>query len=153
MIEQLGTIYLRYLIGIHKKDLMNHEFYKSCLAERRVFLAHYQIITYSEIPCWASCLDFPSHGKPFSLCLALSPARGILVIGSIGNGRSYLLKYLATTTYVPLITVFVNKFLDNFPKDFDSDDSEGDMGDSDDLDRKLDSQLKFLSWRIQYLAI
>ncbi|CAI8589162.1 unnamed protein product [Vicia faba] len=145
MIEQPGTIYLRYLIDIHKKDLMNYEFNTSCLAERRVFLAHYQTITYSEIPCGASCLDLSSHGKPFSLRLALSPARGILVIGSIGTGRSYLLKYLATTTYVPFITVFVNKFLENFPKGFDSDDSEDDMDDSDDLDRKLDSQLKFLS--------
>nr|QJS52105.1 Ycf2 [Vicia bungei] len=172
MIEQPGTIYLRYLIDIHKKDLMNYEFNTSCLAERRVFLAHYQTITYSEIPCGASCLDFPSHGKPFSLRLPLSPARGILVIGSIGTGRSYLLKSLATTSYVPFITVFVNKFLENFPKGFDIDDSEDDIfderegtiysllpdnegrcynsenferDDSDDLDRNLDSQLKFLS--------
>ncbi|CAI8591812.1 unnamed protein product [Vicia faba] len=145
MIEQPGTIYLRYLINIHKKDLMNYEFNTSCLAERWVFLAHYQTITYSEIPCGASCLDLSSHGKPFSLRLALSPARGILVIGLIGTGRSYFLKYLAITTYVPFITVFVNKFLDSFPKGFDSDDSEDDMDDSDNLDHKLDSQLKFLS--------
>nr|YP_010176756.1 hypothetical chloroplast RF21 [Vicia costata]QSQ72459.1 hypothetical chloroplast RF21 [Vicia costata] len=172
MIEQPGTIYLRHLIDIHKKDLMNYEFNTSCLAERRVFLAHYQTITYSEIPCGPSCLN---HEKPFSLRLAaLSPAsaRGILVIGSIGTGRSYLLKYLATTSYVPFITVFVNKFLDNFPKGLDiyddeeedafderegtiysllpdnegscynSENFEGD--DRDDLDH-LDSQLKFLS--------
>ena len=173
MIEQPGTIYLRYLLDIHKKDIMNYEFNTSCLAERRVFLAHYQTITYSEIPCGAGCLDFPSHGKPFSLRLALSPARGILVIGSIGTGRSYLRQYLATTTYVPVITVFVNKLLDNVPKGFDieydSDDddlfdkregtiysllpnNEGscynsenfERDDGDDLDRKLDSQLKFL---------
>ncbi|CAI8596369.1 unnamed protein product [Vicia faba] len=153
-------------------DLMNYEFNTYCLAERRVFLAHYQIITYSEISCGASCMDFSSHGKPFSLRLALSPARGILVIGSIGTGRFYLLKYLTITTYVPFITVFVNKFLDNFPKGFDSDDSEDvifgeregtiysllpnnegsyynsenyERDDSYDLDRKLDSQVKFLS--------
>ena len=41
--------------------------------------------------------------------LALSPSRGILVIGSIGTGRSYLVKYLATNSYVPFITVFLNK--------------------------------------------
>jgi len=37
-------------------------------------------------------------------------SRGILVIGSIGTGRSYLVKYLATNSYVPFITVFLNKF-------------------------------------------
>nr|YP_009141235.1 hypothetical chloroplast RF21 [Lathyrus clymenum]AIL55761.1 hypothetical chloroplast RF21 [Lathyrus clymenum] len=172
MIEQPGTIYLRYLIDIHKKDLMNYEFNTSCLAERRVFLAHYQTITYSEITCGASCLDFPSHGKPFSLRLGLSPARGILLIGSITTGQSYLLKSLATTSYVPFITVFLNKFLENFPKGFDRDESEEDIFDeregtiysllpdnegscynpenferdeSPNFDRKLDSRLKFLS--------
>nr|YP_009141401.1 hypothetical chloroplast RF21 [Lathyrus odoratus]AIL55927.1 hypothetical chloroplast RF21 [Lathyrus odoratus] len=172
MIEQPGIIYLRYLIDIHKKDLMNYEFNTSCLAQRRVFLAHYQTITYSEIPCRPSCLDFPSHGKPFSLRLPLSPSRGILVIGSITTGQSYLLKSLATTSYVPFITVFVNKFLENFAKGFDTSYDEGDIFDeregtiysllpdyegscynpeiyerdhSEDFDRKLDSRLKFLS--------
>jgi len=172
MIEQPGTIYLRYVMDIHKKDLMNYEFNTSCLAERRVFLAHYQTINYSKIPCGASCLDFSSDGKPFSLRLAQSPARGILVIGSLGTGRSYLLKYLATTSYVPFITVFINKFLDHFPKGFETDETDEDIfddregtiysllpnnegscynsknferDDSDDIDRNLDSQLKFLS--------
>nr|YP_010565976.1 hypothetical protein RF2 [Medicago murex]UZC30608.1 hypothetical protein RF2 [Medicago murex]UZC30684.1 hypothetical protein RF2 [Medicago murex] len=174
MIEQPGTIYLRNLIDIHQKYLLNYEFNTSCLAERRIFLAHYQTITYSETPCAANRLDFPSHGKPFSLRLALSPPRGILVIGSIGTGRSYLVKYLATNSYVPFITVSVNKFLDNYPKGFDItdifaddddddlfDDREGtiysllpnyedscynlDGYDSDYLDHHYDSHLEFLS--------
>ncbi|PPR83771.1 hypothetical protein GOBAR_AA36941 [Gossypium barbadense] len=33
MIEQPGPIYLRYLVDIHKKYLMNYEFNTSCLAE------------------------------------------------------------------------------------------------------------------------
>nr|YP_009656480.1 hypothetical chloroplast RF2 [Medicago suffruticosa]QCO73246.1 hypothetical chloroplast RF2 [Medicago suffruticosa] len=171
MIEQPGTIYLRNLIDIHKKYLLNYEFNPSCLAERRIFLAHYQTIASSETPCGASILDFPSHGKPFSLRLA--PPRGILVIGSIGTGRSYLVKYLATNSYVPFITVSLNKFLDNYPKGFDIndlfdeddddlfDDREGtiysllprnedrryklDQYDSDYLDRNYDSHLEFLS--------
>ncbi|XP_048631021.1 protein Ycf2-like [Brassica napus] len=118
MIEQPGTIYLRYLVDIHKKYLMNYEFNTSCLAERRIFLAHYQTITYSQTSCGANSFHFPSHGKPFSLRLALSPSRSILVIGSIGTGRSYLVKYLATNSYVPFITVCLNKFLDNKPKGF-----------------------------------
>lgn len=108
MIEQPGAIYLRYLVDIHKKYLMNYEFNTSCLAERRISLAHYQTITYSQTSCGDNSFHFPSHEKPFSLRLALSPSRGILVIGSLGTGRSYLVKYLATNSYVPLITIFLN---------------------------------------------
>ncbi|TXD33113.1 hypothetical protein FRC98_20820, partial [Lujinxingia vulgaris] len=125
MIEQPGAIYLRYLVDIHKKYLMIYEFNTSCLAERRIFLANYQTITYSQTLRGANSFHFPSHGKPFSLRLALPPpSRGILVIGSIGTGRSYLVKYLATNSYVPFITVFLNKFLDNKPKGFLIDDSD-----------------------------
>nr|YP_009440717.1 hypothetical chloroplast RF21 [Aristolochia contorta]YP_009440734.1 hypothetical chloroplast RF21 [Aristolochia contorta]ATI10676.1 hypothetical chloroplast RF21 [Aristolochia contorta]ATI10693.1 hypothetical chloroplast RF21 [Aristolochia contorta]UAU41069.1 Ycf2 [Aristolochia contorta]UAU41086.1 Ycf2 [Aristolochia contorta] len=147
MIEQPGSIYLQYLVDIHKKCLMNYEFNRSCLAERRIFLAHYQTITYSQTSCGANSFHFPSHGKPFSLRLALSPSRGILVIGSIGTGRSYLVKYLATNSYVPFITVFPNKFLNNKPKgylidDIDIDDSDDiDIDDSDDIDDDLDTEL------------
>nr|YP_009890609.1 Ycf2 [Asperuginoides axillaris]YP_009890629.1 Ycf2 [Asperuginoides axillaris]QKK36982.1 Ycf2 [Asperuginoides axillaris]QKK37002.1 Ycf2 [Asperuginoides axillaris]UKP88779.1 Ycf2 [Asperuginoides axillaris]UKP88780.1 Ycf2 [Asperuginoides axillaris] len=149
MIEQPGTIYLRYLVDIHKKYLMNYEFNTSCLAERRIFLAHYQTITYSQTSCGANSFHFPSHGKPFSLRLALSPSRSILVIGSIGTGRSYLVKYLATNSYVPFITVFLNKFLDNKPKgffidDIDIDDSN-DIDASNDIDRELDTELELLT--------
>nr|YP_009864791.1 Ycf2 [Uvularia grandiflora]YP_009864808.1 Ycf2 [Uvularia grandiflora]QKE32786.1 Ycf2 [Uvularia grandiflora]QKE32803.1 Ycf2 [Uvularia grandiflora] len=147
MIEQPGSIYLRYLVDIHKKYLMNYEFNRSCLAERRIFLAHYQTITYSQTSCGANSFHFPSHEKPFSLRLALSPSRGILVIGSIGTGRSYLVKYLATNSYVPFITVFPNKFLDDkskdsFIDDIDIDDSDDiDIDDSDDIDDDLDTEL------------
>nr|YP_009245052.1 hypothetical chloroplast RF2 [Kolkwitzia amabilis]AMR73740.1 hypothetical chloroplast RF2 [Kolkwitzia amabilis] len=109
-IEQPGANYLRDLVDIHKKSLMNYECNTSCLAERRIFLAHYQTITYSQTPCGANSFDFPSPGKSFSLRLALPPARGILVIGSRGTGRSYLVKYLATNSYVPFITVSTDRF-------------------------------------------
>nr|YP_010028113.1 hypothetical protein RF2 [Arnebia tibetana]YP_010028131.1 hypothetical protein RF2 [Arnebia tibetana]QOS48469.1 hypothetical protein RF2 [Arnebia tibetana]QOS48487.1 hypothetical protein RF2 [Arnebia tibetana] len=163
MIEQPGAIYLRYLVDIHKTYLMNYGFNTSCLAERRVFLAHYQTITYSQTSCGANSFHFPSHGKPFSLRLALSPSRGILVIGSIGTGRSYLVKYLAANSYVPFITVFLNKFLDNKPKGFLIDDIDIDASDdivtsididiinsididaSDDIDRDLDTELELLT--------
>nr|YP_009462572.1 hypothetical chloroplast RF21 [Boehmeria spicata]YP_009462588.1 hypothetical chloroplast RF21 [Boehmeria spicata]AUV64858.1 hypothetical chloroplast RF21 [Boehmeria spicata]AUV64859.1 hypothetical chloroplast RF21 [Boehmeria spicata] len=150
MIEQPGAIYLRYLVDIHNKYLMNYEFNTSCLAERRIFLAHYQTITYSQTSCGANSFHFPSHGKPFSLRLDLTLSRGILVIGSIGTGRSYLVKYLATNSYVPFITVFLNKFLDNKPKGFLIDDSDDiddtdDIDDSDDIDRDLDTKLELLT--------
>ncbi|KAI4984144.1 hypothetical protein ZWY2020_046516 [Hordeum vulgare] len=61
---------------------MNYEFNRSSLAERRIFLAHYQTITYYQTSCGTNCFHLPSHGKPFSFRLALS---GILVIVSIGT--------------------------------------------------------------------
>ncbi|KAG4117617.1 hypothetical protein ERO13_D12G243150v2, partial [Gossypium hirsutum] len=106
----------------------------------RIFLAHYQIITYSQTLHGANSFHFPSHGKPFSLHLALSPSRGILVIGFIGTGRSYLVKYLVTNFYVPFSTVFLNKFLDNKLKGFLIDDI--DINVSDAIDRDLDTKLK-----------
>nr|UZP47114.1 hypothetical chloroplast RF21 [Allium triquetrum]UZP47115.1 hypothetical chloroplast RF21 [Allium triquetrum] len=139
MIEQPGSIYLRYLVDIQKKYLMNYEFNRFCLAERRIFLAHYQTITYSQTSCGANSFHFPSHGKPFSLRLALSPSRGILVIGSIGTGRSCLVKNLAANSYVPFITLFPNKFLDYKPKDYLIDDIY--IDDSDDIDDDLDTEL------------
>ncbi|AES94960.1 Ycf2-like protein [Medicago truncatula] len=100
-------------------------------------------------PCEANRLDFPSHGKSFSLRLALSPPRGILVIDFVGTGRSYSVKYLATNSYVPLIIVSLNKFLDKYPKFFLPRNEDNcynlDRYDSDYLDRNHDSHLEFLS--------
>ncbi|PHT65804.1 hypothetical protein T459_30229 [Capsicum annuum] len=155
MIEQPGEIYLQYLVDIHKNHLMNYEFNPSCLAERQIFLAHYQTITYSQTSCRENGFHFPSHGKPFSLLLALSPSRGIIVIGSIGTGRSYLVKYLATNSYVFFITVSLNKFLDNKPKgflldDININDSDGiddsvNLDASDNINRDLDTELELLT--------
>nr|YP_010630747.1 hypothetical protein RF2 [Acalypha hispida]YP_010630767.1 hypothetical protein RF2 [Acalypha hispida]WBN97808.1 hypothetical protein RF2 [Acalypha hispida]WBN97809.1 hypothetical protein RF2 [Acalypha hispida] len=153
VIEEPGAIYLRYLVDIQKKYLMNYEFNTPCLAERRIFLAYYQTTTYSQTSCGVNSFHFPSHGKPFSLRLALSPSRGILVIGSIGTGRSYLVKYLATNSYLPFITVFLNKFRDTKPVDFFSDDDESDdemdgsddIDVNDDIDRDFDTEPEFLT--------
>nr|QWL22922.1 hypothetical protein RF2 [Cassytha capillaris] len=151
MIEQPGSIYLRYLVDIHKKHLMNYEFNRYCLAERRLFLAHYKTITYSKTSCGANNYNFLSHAKPFSLRLALSPSGGILVMGSIGTGRSYLVKCLAENSYVPFITVFTNKFLDDKPKsdrifdiEIDYDDNI-DIDDSNDIDDNLDMDMDLLT--------
>nr|YP_010850254.1 hypothetical chloroplast RF2 [Lobelia zeylanica]YP_010850278.1 hypothetical chloroplast RF2 [Lobelia zeylanica]WGH11666.1 hypothetical chloroplast RF2 [Lobelia zeylanica]WGH11667.1 hypothetical chloroplast RF2 [Lobelia zeylanica] len=128
MMEQPGEIYLRNIIDLHNKDLLNYEFNKSCLAERRLFLALYHTIAYAETPSDANSADVQ---KPFSLRLASSPPSGILVIGCIGLGRSYLVKYLTKTSCVPLITIFPDKFRDTV---FLFDDSE-------DIDEEADSDL------------
>nr|AKP95073.1 hypothetical chloroplast RF2 [Anoectochilus roxburghii]AKP95085.1 hypothetical chloroplast RF2 [Anoectochilus roxburghii] len=154
MIEQPGSISLRYLVDIHKKDLLNYEFNRSFLAERRIFLAHYRTIAYSQTSCGANSFDSPSpHGKPFSLRLALSPSRGILVIGSIGTGRSCLVKYLATNSYVPFITVFPNKFLDDKPKSYPIDDIDySDDINIDDSEDDLDIDTKLLTMYMTYMT-
>jgi len=77
MIEQPGAIYLRYLIDIYKKYLMNYEFNTLCLAERWIFFTHYQTITYSQTSCGDNSFYFPSHENLIPLCLALFPSRGI----------------------------------------------------------------------------
>ncbi|MBA0782870.1 hypothetical protein Gotri_000690, partial [Gossypium trilobum] len=104
---------------------MNYEFNTSCLAERQIFLAHYQTVTYLQTSCGANSFHFPSSGKPFSLCLALSPSRGILVI------------------------VFLNKFMDNKLKGFLIDDididASDDIDDSDAIDRDFDRELELLT--------
>nr|YP_009403845.1 hypothetical chloroplast RF2 [Legenere valdiviana]YP_009403858.1 hypothetical chloroplast RF2 [Legenere valdiviana]ASA35110.1 hypothetical chloroplast RF2 [Legenere valdiviana]ASA35125.1 hypothetical chloroplast RF2 [Legenere valdiviana] len=130
MMEQPGEIYLGNLIDLHNKDLLNYEFDTSSLAERRLFLAQYQTITYAQTPCGAKSVHVPSDLQPFSLRLAVTPSRGILVIGSIGIGRSYLVKYLTKNSYLPFITIFLDKFRDTvfrFGDDDDSDDSDDEM--------------------------
>ncbi|KAI5653930.1 hypothetical protein M9H77_31117 [Catharanthus roseus] len=143
MIKQTGAIYLQYLVDIHKKYLMNYEFNTSYLAKKWIFLANYQTITYSQTLCGTNIFHFPSHEKNFSLHLALSPSRGILVRGSVGSGRTYLVKYLATN--VPSITVFKSKFLDNKPNGFLIDDINIDA--SNDIYRDLDMELELLTTR------
>nr|ASA38238.1 hypothetical chloroplast RF2 [Lobelia sp. 2 EBK-2017]ASA38263.1 hypothetical chloroplast RF2 [Lobelia sp. 2 EBK-2017] len=134
MMEQPGEIYLGNLIDLHNKDLLNYEFDTSSLAERRLFLAHYQTITYAQTPSGANSVHVPSDLQPFSLRLAVTPSRGILVIGSIGIGRSYLVKYLTKNSYLPFITIFLDKFRDTVFRCVDDDDDD----DSDDSDDEIE---------------
>nr|YP_010760484.1 Ycf2 protein [Cuscuta polyanthemos]YP_010760536.1 Ycf2 protein [Cuscuta polyanthemos]WEY30459.1 Ycf2 protein [Cuscuta polyanthemos]WEY30460.1 Ycf2 protein [Cuscuta polyanthemos] len=157
ILEQPGALYLRDLVDIQQKHLMNYEFNTACLAERRLFLAHFQTIPYSQTT------HFPSHGKPFSLRLDLSPSRGSLVIGSIGTGRSYLVKSLATNSYLPFIMIFVNKLLDKNPPKFLADIDRVEKSDNidpsydidrveksdsidDEIGRDLATELDLLTW-------
>nr|YP_010565500.1 hypothetical chloroplast RF21 [Yoania squamipes]UZA66562.1 hypothetical chloroplast RF21 [Yoania squamipes] len=137
MIEQPGSISLRYLVDIHQKYLMNYEFNKSCLAERRIFLAHYNTILYSQTPRWTNSFQssLSPNEKPFSLKLSLYPYIGILLIGYIEIGRYNLVKDLVKNSYVPLITIFPNKFLDDNPNYYIIDDSD------DDLDIYIDKDM------------
>nr|YP_009403522.1 hypothetical chloroplast RF2 [Downingia elegans]YP_009403531.1 hypothetical chloroplast RF2 [Downingia elegans]ASA34714.1 hypothetical chloroplast RF2 [Downingia elegans]ASA34725.1 hypothetical chloroplast RF2 [Downingia elegans] len=137
MMEQPGEIYLGNLIDLHNKDLLNYKFDTSSLAERRLFLAHYQTMTYAQTPSGANSVHVPSDLQPFSLRLAVTPSRGILVIGSIGIGRSYLVKYLTKNSYLPFITIFLDKFRDTIFRCVDPDDSDAS---DDEMDIFIDTR-------------
>nr|UDZ61555.1 hypothetical protein RF2 [Sagittaria guayanensis] len=109
--EGPGSNYLRNIVDIHKKSLVPYEFNKSCLAELRIFIAHHEKMTYSQAGAMPGSIGFPSSTpkRPHSLRFPLPPSRGILVIGSRGTGRSYLVKYLATNSYVPFVTIVPDK--------------------------------------------
>nr|YP_009435712.1 hypothetical chloroplast RF2 [Lobelia thermalis]YP_009435731.1 hypothetical chloroplast RF2 [Lobelia thermalis]ATG25714.1 hypothetical chloroplast RF2 [Lobelia thermalis]ATG25733.1 hypothetical chloroplast RF2 [Lobelia thermalis] len=128
--EHPGENYLRKVIELHNKDFLNYEFDTSWLAERRIFLAYYHTLTYSRTTSEANSGD-DQNQKPFSLRLSLAPARGILVIGSLGLGRSYLIKYLTQTSHVPLITIFLDKFRDTIFRFEDGDIEDDDSTDTD----------------------
>nr|YP_009975934.1 Ycf2 [Annona reticulata]YP_009975961.1 Ycf2 [Annona reticulata]QNK05351.1 Ycf2 [Annona reticulata]QNK05378.1 Ycf2 [Annona reticulata] len=130
--EQPGSVYLRCLVDIHKKYLMNYEFNRSCLAEKRIFLAHYQILAYlqTSYSYRTDSSHFPSHphAKPilFAFRSVLSPSRNILVIGSQGLGRSCLVKYLAENSFFPFIMLSTDEFRNDMPDYFITDDDEMD---------------------------
>nr|YP_009054005.1 Ycf2 protein [Hanabusaya asiatica]AHY94462.1 Ycf2 protein [Hanabusaya asiatica] len=110
MVDQPGEVYLRKVIDFHKKYLLNYEFNTSSLAEKRIFLALYHTMTYSQTSSGVDPFPVLSRPKPFSLRLNLAPSKSILLIGSIGLGRSYLVNYLAKDSYLPFITILLHKY-------------------------------------------
>nr|YP_010471620.1 hypothetical protein RF2 [Gastrodia sp. Jin 38054]UVG40978.1 hypothetical protein RF2 [Gastrodia sp. Jin 38054] len=105
--DQPGFISLHYLLDIHQINISTYIFIskRSILLEKHILLSHFHKITYSQIFCGFN----RSNEKPFSLRLSLS-YKGVLVIGSIGTGLSYFMKYLKNKPLVPLITIFISRF-------------------------------------------
>ncbi|CAN1201751.1 Protein Ycf2 [Linum perenne] len=70
---------------------------------------------------------------------------GILLIGSRGTGRSYLVKYLAENSYLPLFRVFLNKLtIDQSDLPIDEgfeDDSDDDSDDAIDVREDIDEDI------------
>nr|QYB22298.1 hypothetical protein RF2 [Prumnopitys andina]BBF91231.1 hypothetical protein [Prumnopitys andina] len=112
--EQPGLNYLRYLAEICQEGLINstNKFDQFGSAERSVFLAFYNKITSSQKYRWDNLSS--SRLKPFSLDLGRSSSyfsKRILLIGPMETGRSYLVKSLATDSYIPLIKISLRYFL------------------------------------------
>lgn len=107
--------YLENLTENYQKSLINYPFHKFYLAENLVFLSFWQKTTSLSIPGQVDTLKSTFYKKPVPLELRLFSSKGILLIGSLETGRSYLVKNIAANSFVPLIKISINKLLYNKP--------------------------------------
>nr|YP_009646029.1 Ycf2 [Ulota bruchii]QBX99105.1 Ycf2 [Ulota bruchii] len=109
------TNYLENLTENYQKSLVNYPFHQFYLAENLVFLSYWQKSISLNIPWQISTLKSTLYKKPVPLELRLFSSKGILLIGSLETGRSYLVKNLAANSFVPLIKISISKLLYNKP--------------------------------------
>nr|YP_009668221.1 Ycf2 [Bazzania praerupta]QCW58996.1 Ycf2 [Bazzania praerupta] len=109
---QQGLSYLRYLSGMLKKKLIDYPVH---LADKWIFFAFLQKIISSQILRQTKKFDPRFQKIPIPLQLGLSCSKGILLIGPVETGRSYLIKNLAADSSVPLLGISMNKLLYNKP--------------------------------------
>ena len=107
--------YLENLTENYQKNLINYPFHKFYLAENLVFFSFWQKMTSLYIPGQFDTLKSTFYKKPVPLELRLFSSKGILLIGSLETGRSYLVKNIAANSFVPLIKISINKLLYNKP--------------------------------------
>nr|YP_009667807.1 Ycf2 [Porella perrottetiana]QCW58582.1 Ycf2 [Porella perrottetiana] len=110
--SQQGLSYLQYLVGVFKKNLVN---YPSYLADKWIFFASLQKILSSQTLRQTKRFNPRFQKIPIPLQFGLSCSKGILLIGPIETGRSYLIKNLAADSYIPLLGISINKLLYNKP--------------------------------------
>nr|BDZ75756.1 Component of 2-MD heteromeric AAA-ATPase complex [Fissidens protonematicola] len=99
----------------YKKNLINYPFHKFYLAENLVFLSFWKKTTSLCIPEQFDILKSSFYEKPVPLELRFFSSKGILLIGSLETGRSYLVKNIAANSFVPLIKISISKLLYNKP--------------------------------------
>ena len=107
--NQQGFSYLRYLSWILKKKFVNHPL---VLTNKWIHLASLQRMIFSR-----TLLNINAGVQqiPVPIQFGLSHAKGILLIGPIETGRSYLVKNSAANSCVPLLGINIDKFLYNKP--------------------------------------
>lgn len=110
--SQQGLSYLRHLSRMFKKNLVNYSVH---LADKWIFFASLQKTISSQILRQTKNFDPRFQKIPIPLQLGLSCSKGILLIGPVDTGRSYLIKNLAADSSVPLFGVSINKLLYNKP--------------------------------------
>nr|YP_010932033.1 hypothetical protein RF2 [Pleurozia gigantea]WKR35055.1 hypothetical protein RF2 [Pleurozia gigantea] len=110
--NQPGLSYLRYLSRILKKNLVNYPLH---FTDKWIYFTFLQKIIFSQTLRQEKELNPGFQRKPIPLQFGLSRSKGILLIGPVETGRSYLIKNLAADSYVPLLGISINKFLYNKP--------------------------------------
>lgn len=109
---QQGLSYIRYLSKMFEKRLVNYSFN---LADKWIFFASLQKIISSQTLQQTKNFNPKIQKIPISLQLGLSCSKGILLIGPVESGRSYLIKNLAADCSVPLFGISINKLMYNKP--------------------------------------
>lgn len=113
--QQKFKNYLENLTENYQKNLINYPFHQFYLAENLVFLSSWQKATSLNTLWQINNLNSTFYKKPIPLELRLFSSKGILLIGSIESGRSYLVKNVAANSFIPLIKISINKLLYNKP--------------------------------------
>nr|YP_009642793.1 Ycf2 [Reboulia hemisphaerica]QCP68412.1 Ycf2 [Reboulia hemisphaerica] len=110
--NQQGLLYFQYLAEFFKKNLINNSL---DLANKWIVFAFWQKIFSSQTLWQTKNFELNFQNIPVPLQFGLSHSKGILLIGPIETGKSYLIKNLAAESYVPLFKISINKLLYNKP--------------------------------------
>jgi hypothetical protein len=110
--SQQGLSYLRYVSRMFQKNLVNYSLH---LADKWLFFASLQKIISSQTLQQTKNFNPRFQKIPLPLQLGLSCSKGILLIGPIESGRSYLMKNFAADSSVPLLGISINKLMYNKP--------------------------------------
>ena len=110
--SQQGLSYLRYVSRMFKNNLVNYSVH---LADKWIFSASLQKIISSQTLQQTKNFNPRFQKIPLPLQFGLSCSKGILLIGPVESGRSYLMKNLAADSSVPLLGISINKLMYNKP--------------------------------------
>nr|QWW93351.1 hypothetical chloroplast RF21 [Notoscyphus lutescens] len=110
--SQQGLSYIRYVSKVLEKNLSTYSLH---LGDKWIFFASLQKIISSQTLQQTKKFNPKFRKIPISLQLGLSCSKGILLIGPVESGRSYLIKNLAADCSVPLLGISINKLLYNKP--------------------------------------
>nr|WGO60124.1 hypothetical chloroplast RF2 [Aneura pinguis]WGO60210.1 hypothetical chloroplast RF2 [Aneura pinguis] len=110
--NQQGFSYLRYLSEILKKNLI---YYPLGLTNKWIYLASLEKMIFSQTLCRERKIDARIPQIPIPLQSGLYSANGILLVGPIETGRSFLIKNFAADSCVPLLGIDMDRFLYNKP--------------------------------------
>nr|QWW93024.1 hypothetical chloroplast RF21 [Cyathodium smaragdinum] len=110
--SQQGLLYFKYLARILKKNLIDDSFSS---ANKWISFAFHQKVVYAKTLWPIKKFDSEFQDIPVSLQFGLSYSKGILLVGPIETGKSYLIGNLSAEAYTPLFKISINKLLYNKP--------------------------------------